>query len=49
MTKLILVAAAVGMGIAVALRQWITTDPLSPVMPYLTDVFTRIRAGLPHV
>src|SRR4051812_14743776 len=31
-----LVAAAVGMGIAVALRQWITTDPLSPVMPYLT-------------
>lgn len=44
-----LVAAAIGMGIAVALRQWITTDPLSPAMPFLADVFARIRAGLPHV
>jgi AcrR family transcriptional regulator len=43
-----LVAAAIGMGIAVALRQWITTDPLSAAMPHLADVFAQIRAGLPE-
>jgi AcrR family transcriptional regulator len=42
-----LVAGAVGMGIAAALRQWVITDPVGSAVPYLREAFARIRAGLP--
>jgi AcrR family transcriptional regulator len=42
-----LVAAVIGVGIAVASREWITTDPSGSVVPHLMDAFAQIRAGLP--
>jgi AcrR family transcriptional regulator len=42
-----LVAGTVGVGIATALRQWVTVDPAGTAVPYLREAFARIRAGLP--
>jgi AcrR family transcriptional regulator len=42
-----LVAAVIGVGIATALREWVTVDLGGSAVPFLREAFDRIRAGLP--
>jgi AcrR family transcriptional regulator len=42
-----LVAGVIGVGISLALRQWVLDGLRTSAVPYLREAFARIRAGLP--